>query len=353
LAVVGALLALWPYAPAYRADAVREWRWTLLEPCLFLGLLVVAGTRTPAARRVLAWCFVAGATVAAFHALSNLALGGGVDVEGVRRIAGPYPHPDALALYVLRGAVFAAAWAAGERVARWLAGSCAVVCLVALAASYSRGAYAAAALALLVVVWSVAPRLRWPALIAVAVAVVAAVAFAGQRMLSLFHGGSGSLRLDIWRAALTMIRDRPVRGYGPDQFLYVYAPRYIAPTAWGERFTSHPHNVVLDFWLTLGIIGAAVALWGAAWIVIRVVATFGKPSADDALQFAAVAALLAALAHGLVDNAYFLHDLAMSAWLLIWLACPVAWQGEALAKGTPSVEGARGWRGRIHRLPSV
>jgi O-antigen ligase len=354
LTLVGGLLVLRPYDATHRADAWREWRWTLLEPAAFVVLLLRAERGAQETlRRTLASCLLLGAACASAHGLTDLLSGGGVEVEGVRRIGGPYPHPNALALYVVRGAAFGAAWFAFERRARWLTGLLAAVCVLAVAATFSRGAYAALGVAVVFVVWRAAPRLRWPTVALGGTALAVLFAVAGQRMLNLFSGGSGSLRIDIWRSSLAMIRDRPLIGYGPDQFLYAYSPRYVAPTAWAERFTSHPHDLLLDFWVRLGIIGAALACVGMLWCVSRAAHTFRQAEPLDALRMAALAGLLAALTHGLVDNAYFLHDLAMSAWLLLWLAGSAP-QGElSPEKGPRSVEGARGWRRRVHRVPSL
>ena len=52
-----------------------------------------------------------------------------------------------------------------------------------------------------------------------------------------------------------MIHDHPITGLGLDQFLYAYRGRYILPDAWQEPNLSHPHNILLDFWVRLGIFG--------------------------------------------------------------------------------------------------
>jgi putative inorganic carbon (HCO3(-)) transporter len=354
LTIVGFVLALYPYDASHRADALREWRWTLLEPTAFVFLLLHVERRPQQVlRHTLAWCMVLGAAVASAHGLTDLLSGGGVEVEGVRRIGGPYPHPNALALYVVRGAAFGVGWFAFEQRARWLAGPLTAICMLAVATTFSRGAYLALAVAIVYVVWRAAPRLRWPTVAFGGAVLAATFVVAGQRMLNLFSGGSGSLRVDIWRASVRMIRDRPLFGYGPDQFLYAYSPRYVAPTAWAERFTSHPHDVLLDFWVRLGIIGAALAVVGILWCVSHAARAFRQTQPVDALHMAALAGLLAAITHGLVDNAYFLHDLAMSVWLLLWLAGSAPIGERLLEKGSGSVEGARGWRRRVHRFPSL
>ena len=52
-----------------------------------------------------------------------------------------------------------------------------------------------------------------------------------------------------------MIRDHPWTGVGLDQFLGQYSRRYVRIEGWPEHYTSHPHDIVLDFWLSLGIPG--------------------------------------------------------------------------------------------------
>ncbi len=136
---------------------------------------------------------------------------------------------------------------------------------------------------------------------------------ASARIENLFSGGSGSLRLDLWQSSIQMIRDHPVFGIGLDQFLYVYAPRYIKPEAWSERFTSHPHDIVLDIWLRLGIMGVVLALAyvaSFAWLTVRLVRK------KRTLGLAAGGALFVGMLHGLVDNGYFLPDLALIFWFM-------------------------------------
>jgi O-antigen ligase len=91
-----------------------------------------------------------------------------------------------------------------------------------------------------------------------------------------------------------------------------------------ECFTSHPHNIFLDYWLTLGIMGLIVLLWLlwryyresinlARWASSKV----GSDPLARALALGLIAAMTDFLVHGLVDNSYFLMDLA----LIFWMSC--------------------------------
>jgi O-antigen ligase len=109
-----------------------------------------------------------------------------------------------------------------------------------------------------------------------------------------------------------MIRDHPVLGVGLDNFLYHYRTRYVLPHAWQEFNLSHPHNLVLDFWLRLGLPGLFLLGWllwaffRRGWGVWRCL-----PQGDDRLLvLGMMAGMVGAIAHGLVDNAFFLVDLA-------------------------------------------
>jgi O-antigen ligase len=299
----------------------------------------------------MALALLAGGAIAALHGLSDLLGSGGVVVEGVRRVSGPYPHPNALALFLSRAFAFGAAWWVLDRARRPNLGPIVVLCGLALLASYSRGALAAAGLTVLMLAWRFAPRVRLLVAICAALGGCALLVLARERMTDMFSGGSGSLRVEIWRSTVSMIRDRPLQGYGPDQFLYAYLPRYVTPSNWSERFTSHPHNIVLDFWVRLGIIGAAFAVIVACLIGARAIRALRQSQSLEPLAAAGVFGLLALLAHGLVDSGYFRHDLAMSAWLLAWLAFVTP--AVSSTEGIDERASAGRWRSRIHRLTPV
>ncbi len=81
------------------------------------------------------------------------------------------------------------------------------------------------------------------------------------------QGGTSFFRLQLWRGAWNMIRDHPWLGVGLDNFLYAYRTRYVLPAGWQELNLSHPHNILLDFWTRLGVLGVIAGTWlfGAAF----------------------------------------------------------------------------------------
>ena len=308
----------------YLKSSLREYRWTIVEPVLFYFL----ATEVLRGRKGALWLadgLVAGATVAAVGALAFAALGQGLVVEGVIRVQWPYDHPNNLALLLGRIAPLAAVVALfltppEERLRRRLYTLACLPLFAVLVLTFSRGAYVGVLAAAGVVAALVGGRRMLAALGGVVAAGGALFLantvghFLPERITSL---GSAVLRAGLWRSALAMLRDHPLFGVGLDQFLNQYQ-YYVEETNDYERLTNHPHNFVLDFWLRLGIIGLLVWLW----IVVQFVrAAYALVRRADAVRRAVALGLFALLTdllvHGLIDNSYFLMDLA----LVFWAAC--------------------------------
>ena len=335
--------------PGHLREGLREYRTVVVEPLLYF-FLARAWLRDRELRAIAVVAFLAGATVVAALAIGQVLTGVGVVVaEGARRATGVYRHPNNLALYLERALPFALALlllgpeppGAWWRTRRYPVPLLAVVPILGLGLlfTFSRGAFAGVAVALLALALVSGRReVRLGLLGVLLVGGVLLGALASGRLASL-AGGGGSLGLRqlIWRSTLAMLRDHPAFGVGLDQFLYQYAPRYVDPAAWGERFTAHPHNLFLDFWVRLGIMGLA---W-LGWLLVVVGDRFARGWArladgqERALVVATGVAALAALVHGLLDNFYFLIDLAFVWWFLLALLQVATETGEARAAPEP------------------
>jgi putative inorganic carbon (HCO3(-)) transporter len=115
----------------------------------------------------------------------------------------------------------------------------------------------------------------------------------------------------VWRGALTVIAAYPLLGVGLGNFQFVY-PRVMRPAAWFEPLQYHSHNVFLDFAAFLGLGGLAMFV-----VLMAVFHHTGQrllrvlpANQNRALVIGLLAGAIGSLAYGLVDNGYFLPDLA-------------------------------------------
>ncbi|HEY7983747.1 MAG TPA: O-antigen ligase family protein [Ktedonobacterales bacterium] len=374
--VLGVLVARRPH------EALRAWRWEVLEPPLYLALLLLHARR-PRARCWLVGALLASAALLALLAVAQVALlhvtvapiaaGNRVvplplEPGGYRATAFLYGSGNALAAYLERAAPFALALALAPAAALarrpWARPALAalVALLVAgIALTGSRGALAASAVVLLgmgALALAGTRRARvWLGLTALAlVALGAALLLSGAGAgLVAGHTGSAGVRLFVWLAALHMLRDHPIFGIGLDQFLYYYSPHFSAQPYWITTFNgrptaaglepdlAHPHNLVLDLWLSLGIAGL-VAFAALAAGALRRGARLWQARAVDpwraAVGLGLCGSLVAAFIHGMVDSAYFAPDLALFFWLALALALLAARGARAQLAGRDTM-GAR------------
>ncbi len=348
-----------------RRVALREWRWLIVEPLLFYALLRFYAVRQPLRapscgrvgsfiERLVGAFLLGGALVGLIGILQFLGLnlvpligtkaGFSADrilVEGVQRVSSVYGHPNHLGLAMGRVWPLAAALLLAKYTARptapvgrsWtiLLILCVIFTLGGLIVSFSKGALLGAVGAAGVLAWYWLPTgalpTRWRrswlpggGAVLLLLLLVVGVGLSSERFNLL--GVTSGIRLKTWASALAMIRDHPLLGIGLDQFGRLY-PSYIHPTLvnTNEINTSHPHNLLLDIWLRMGIPG----LIAFGWLVGRFLATpcwLQRPRAGVApstspLHIGLLAAMTAALLHGMVDHFYFQPDLAFAFWLMV------------------------------------
>jgi O-antigen ligase len=296
------------------------------------GLCYVLVRTLPRGRRalwVLVDVWVVASVAAAGVALCQFALGRTVPAEGVQRLAGPYSSPNHLALFLERVVPLLLAVVTGGRRPeldrslrpsrdhgrRWGYGLALLPILPALYLTYSRATWLLAVPVSLLLLGLLSGR-RWQrwAWMAALLVTGAVVSWRGtERLASLFDlgRGTGAVRLQVWRATLEMIAAHPLLGIGLGNFQLAY-PRSMRPAAWVEPLLYHSHNAFLDFAVLLGVgglvlfVGLLLGLFRNCWRLLRAL----PPGEDRALVAGLIADAVGSLAHGLVDNGYFLPDLA-------------------------------------------
>lgn len=150
-----------------------------------------------------------------------------------------------------------------------LAGMVAIVVILALFLTHSRGALLGLAFAAGVVGLWLGIRGRIPLRNGLAMAVAAGVLVVVLLMGSLdpFLGKSRDTarnRVDYWSSTWEMIKEHPL-GVGAGNFANEY-PRYMKPGAY--ETIKDPHNFALEMWATAGVaalVGILIALGGFFW----------------------------------------------------------------------------------------
>ncbi len=321
----------------YRRVALRELRVVVIGPALFYVLVRSWPADGERRLRLLDAFWISALGVALYGLVRYPQAVGVVASGGVRRARAFYGSPNNLALImerVLSLGLAMALWGR-SRPRRWLYGLGAVPVLAITLLTFSRASWLlglpAVILALLLLGGR---RLRWVAVgLLLAGGLLMIPLFRTERFASLLDPTEGTLflRLRLWQAAWDMVGDHPWLGVGLDNFLYYYGD-YILPGAEVERWLSHPHNLLLDFWLRLGMGG--VVLLGAFLIgFCNRVRRMHLAACRDGLYAATMglaAGMAAFVAHGSVDSSYFVTELAY--WFmfaLAWISFTVVGDGRA------------------------
>lgn len=125
---------------------------------------------------------------------------------------------------------------------------------------------------------------------------------------------SVDIRGEQWRAAVSMIADRPVLGSGPESYVAL-ASRHRSPEAGaaeGLLLADKPHNLLLETGVASGLVGIAALV--AVYAVVLRGAVRTRATADET-----DVALVAALAAYLVQAQFSIDvpALALVGWLLV------------------------------------
>ncbi len=300
--------------------ASREFRVIVIEPALLYGLIRASNLAPRELWRLVDAFILSALAVSLIGLYQFLFTGYVIVVEGVRRVLAVYGSPNNLALFLERALplVLALALYVGERRRRIAYALAAVPIAVCIYLTYSRAAWLLGLPPALLLVGLLSGRRVRLIIVGLMVAgVIALLPFmTTDRFWSLFETGTGTgfFRVSVWESGLAMLRDHPVFGVGLDNFLYEY-PKYANPEAWREPNLSHPHNILLDFWLRMGVLGAGVMISMVVQFYRRGMRAL-EVDKTKALALGLMAGMTAALAHGMIDAAYFYVDLAF-VWMMM------------------------------------
>lgn len=314
-------------------------------------------TRAPRDLERIQSAFLAAAALSAGYALVQAAL---LDPLAWGRLSrsgdfvrpfGSAGHANLLGVVVAAGAGLAAVRLVRDAARRWLYAPLALLLLVTALLTVSRGAWAGAAVAVVVGVIgglraqrvarqargperqdaarvtneaAPSPRLAKAPLAAVTIALAALVwlvtgPFGGllAARSSALLAGSGGSRLEIWRGAWSAFIARPLLGHGPDAFRLVF-PAFQSPEYWRTEWAGvpvHAHDVALHTLATRGALGLLVAIV----LVVLLAAALSRQIVRDAESSAVTWGTLAALAGVAVCGVFGALGVAMTALVAVLL----------------------------------
>jgi len=214
-----------------------------------------------------------------------------------------YGNPDLLGGFLMFSLPVSLGLALAEddmrmRIAYWIGfGMNAFVCIVA----FTRGAWIGGlvgVIVMIVIAWRHSARMRaadWVPVAATGVFGLAAIIRSlsnpddvmnfSKRFVSIFQfdSGSGQTRTQIWQAAFSAVKARPIFGFGADTFRLVfptYKPAEYVSAAGYLSVADNVHNYPLQLAAGIGIPGVVLLYAVFAWAAVRSFATVFTKSGE-------------------------------------------------------------------------
>ena len=347
--------------------ALRAFREEVFEPILYVFLAMFClRTRQDVVRLLLAMLLsgmvVALIGMAQYFLFRNQLV---LELDGIRRVHAMYGSansiglffdyvlPIGLALLLVRAWTITSLWKS-----KWVLAGTIVICLCMLLVLYlsqSRGAWVAIGFAFIFILW-LSIRNRKGLLVGglIGIFILGAIVLVFHRpILNFFIAGHQDIngistvtkRLFLWLSALRMIRDHFWFGVGMENWLCYYSPNTVCVNPgivhyyWilqspftgastglqGEATLSHPHNILLHVWVSMGLFGllafiAVLALF--FWLFGRILLFLHKKGTgrDAALWWMTIGAgagMFAGVIQGQVDSSFLAQDLSFCFWMLV------------------------------------
>jgi O-antigen ligase len=257
-----------------------------------------------------------------------------------------YTSSNEVAMFLEPAAAFAAALVLflDDRRHRRLTLAWAAVLAVALALTFSRGAYLAIGVLAVLTIVRVRPSLRRPLLvIGIAAAATALVVIVTSSNTPLMQDRFSYVALNytlqtrslIYIATWHMVTAHPILGLGIGGYRYVL-----------HGFPEiYPHDLYLAFWVELGLVGMVTflailaGLFWRAWSALPQAVGF-----ERALLWGAIGTWVLWAVHGIFDTPYWKNDMSVEFWLIAAIEVAVV---RMLVQGAPAATEAGARRLRL------
>ncbi len=293
----------------------------------YLLLFVIAADvmwRRPVIKKLLA-LFACSSLLVVCEALVQELFGKGF-IRGYRfsiysRITGPYQNPSDLATYLmviipilLSYAVWCRRWF------RWLIWALLLVLSVYLAKTQTVGAFLGLGAGLLVTILT-HRSIRRAGTVLLVLASLIGVGFlhhSGRLTQVLTADDIGRAdRVMMWKAALGMIKDRPILGHGLNTFMANYLKYWVG----GERMPRYAHNCYLQVAAETGLTGLAAFLAFLGMLFWHLIRRAIRSEAQLAILLPGfIGGLLAFVVQAGVDTNFYSLRQAVLFWVLAGVA---------------------------------
>jgi O-antigen ligase len=247
---------------------------------------------------------------------------------------GPFPNRNHTASFLAMGIVLGGGCIAQAAIKKRVGlcavgGGAAMLAMLGLLWTESRGGLLALAVGLLVFLGAVVLRIRTKkaaAIAASAVVLAGVLALAAGATLSRFSGKAGvrdesvSTRIAVWHDALTMWREAPLFGHGSGVFASVF-PMY-QQIGVEEVLVKHPESSWLQWLTELGFIPVALGTIALVAFAVPHLRIAFERRTSFYVRIAGFAAVAALLVHALIDVPAHRWCTAGFALAALALACP-------------------------------
>ena len=295
---------------AAKLDALGVFKSYLVMPILVGAMLQMVRPKFQQVIQALGYCLLFVGLIVVVQWLTGYGIPvpwnvGGVDV----RMTSIFEYPNAVGLLTAPIVALSMAWMIHEWNNRLFFLLVTTVGVLAIGLSRSDGAVVAVIMAVAFTLLFTRYRTTVISLLVLTLAV--ALLLRPTQDILLFQDTSGEVRLAMWEGTMELLQDRPWFGAGLANFQNVY-PEYKL-----DRHVEallYPHNIILDFWVELG-------LAGVIWLVLVVGRFFVRGIRDKKHRHSVVlmSGMVAMLVYGLVDVPYFKNDLSVIFWSLLAL----------------------------------
>jgi hypothetical protein len=262
------------------------------------------------------------------------------------RVTATLGNPSNAGIYLLFALPFTIERLRRDTALTWrcIGGAAAVLAILTVVFSGSRGAWLGLLSA--AVIWLAAEAPRWERArrkVALAALVVAVVALAAavvaipqlEKRVTSSSAATIQWRFVAWRAATQAALDRPFLGWGPNSFRTVYTsywPSTVQAGASDAATVSDPHDIVMSAAASLGIPGA-IGLLALIGLVGIACAGMVRRRGNDDLRSVAVCAALGGGLVALMFHYATLDTMAAAAVLLGLVVAAPETPGEPIAAG--------------------